>query len=189
VRGKGSAEPRSRAENQNQFLPSFWHVWSWGRGLLIPDCYSKWKLASEKDSKCNSWKGTIINLPEDKIEEFFVRGQGDDHCFLVLWGSDYGGHDVATEDSQLRRLHQDADRTQEALQTSPVSQEPNRILASAWQCKAAHSLKIRNTITKFGWTVLPQPHYSPDLAPSDFHLFGARRMQSAVWSFSCLYCT
>ena len=36
-----------------------------------------------------------------------------------------------------------------------------------------NNLTTRNTITKFGWTVLPQPHYSPDLGPSDFHLFGA----------------
>jgi hypothetical protein len=28
-------------------------------------------------------------------------------------------------------------------------------------------------ITKLGWTVLPHPRYSPVLAPSDFHLFGA----------------
>jgi histone-lysine N-methyltransferase SETMAR len=28
-------------------------------------------------------------------------------------------------------------------------------------------------MTKFGWTVIPHPPYSPDLAPSDFHLFGA----------------
>ena len=27
-------------------------------------------------------------------------------------------------------------------------------------------------LTKFGWTVLPHPPYRPDLAPSDFHLFG-----------------
>jgi histone-lysine N-methyltransferase SETMAR len=35
------------------------------------------------------------------------------------------------------------------------------------------NLKTREAITKFGWTVLPHPPYSPDLAPSDFHLFGA----------------
>ena len=26
---------------------------------------------------------------------------------------------------------------------------------------------------KLGWTVLPHLPYSPDLAPSDFHFFGA----------------
>lgn len=34
------------------------------------------------------------------------------------------------------------------------------------------SFKTRECLTKFGWTVLPHPPYSPDLAPSDFHLFG-----------------
>jgi len=32
----------------------------------------------------------------------------------------------------------------------------------------------RNTkalLDKFGWDILPQPPYSPDLAPSDYHLF------------------
>jgi histone-lysine N-methyltransferase SETMAR len=31
----------------------------------------------------------------------------------------------------------------------------------------------QEAITKLGWTVLPHPPYSPDLAPSDFHLFGS----------------
>lgn len=34
------------------------------------------------------------------------------------------------------------------------------------------SLRTREELTKLQWTVLPQPPYSPDLAPSDFHLFG-----------------
>jgi hypothetical protein len=28
------------------------------------------------------------------------------------------------------------------------------------------------TLLKLKWDVLPQPPYSPDLAPSDYHLFG-----------------
>jgi len=34
------------------------------------------------------------------------------------------------------------------------------------------SLKPVEHIANLGWTVLPHPPYSPDLAPSDFHLFG-----------------
>jgi len=28
------------------------------------------------------------------------------------------------------------------------------------------------TLQQLGWEVLPHPPYNPDLAPSDFHLFG-----------------
>jgi len=34
------------------------------------------------------------------------------------------------------------------------------------------SLKTMEHTANLGWTVLPHPPYSPDLAPSDFHLFG-----------------
>ncbi|KAF6028815.1 hypothetical protein EB796_012879 [Bugula neritina] len=34
------------------------------------------------------------------------------------------------------------------------------------------SLRTREEITRHGWTTLPHPPYSPELAPSDFHLFG-----------------
>jgi transposase len=33
------------------------------------------------------------------------------------------------------------------------------------------SLHTRKAITELQWTVLPHPPYSPDLAPSDYHLF------------------
>jgi histone-lysine N-methyltransferase SETMAR len=33
------------------------------------------------------------------------------------------------------------------------------------------SLHTREAITKIQWTALPHPPYSPDLAPSDYHLF------------------
>jgi hypothetical protein len=34
------------------------------------------------------------------------------------------------------------------------------------------SLRTREAITKLQWTVLSHPPYSPDLAPSNYHLFG-----------------
>jgi histone-lysine N-methyltransferase SETMAR len=33
------------------------------------------------------------------------------------------------------------------------------------------TLHTREAITKLQWTVLPLPPYSPDLAPSDYHIF------------------
>lgn len=33
------------------------------------------------------------------------------------------------------------------------------------------ALMIHQKITEIGWEILSQPSYSPDLAPSDYHLF------------------
>lgn len=37
---------------------------------------------------------------------------------------------------------------------------------------------VKETLEALGWEVLPHPLYSPDIAPSDYHLF--RTMQSAL---------
>ena len=34
---------------------------------------------------------------------------------------------------------------------------------------------MRQKLEEFGWEVLPHPPYSPDLAPSDYHLFRSLR--------------
>jgi histone-lysine N-methyltransferase SETMAR len=34
------------------------------------------------------------------------------------------------------------------------------------------SLNTVEHIVNIGWSVIPHPPFSPDLAPSDFHLFG-----------------
>ena len=40
------------------------------------------------------------------------------------------------------------------------------------------AILVKNYLEKSGWEVLPHPPYSPDLAPSDYHLF--RLMQNAL---------
>jgi hypothetical protein len=55
------------------------------------------------------------------------------------------------------------------FQVNSASQESVRIL-TVWQCKAAHKCE-NSAIARFGWTVLPHPTNSPNLAPLDFHQF------------------
>ena len=40
------------------------------------------------------------------------------------------------------------------------------------------AIPVKNYLENSGWEVLPHPPYSPDLAPSDYHLF--QSMQSAL---------
>ena len=49
---------------------------------------------------------------------------------------------------------------------------PAEILLQHDNARPHTSLRTREHIAKLGWTSLPHPPYSPDLAPSDFHLFG-----------------
>jgi [histone H3]-lysine36 N-dimethyltransferase SETMAR len=49
--------------------------------------------------------------------------------------------------------------------------ESNRIILQHDNARP-HTAKVtRNKIRELGWEILPHPSYSPDLAPSDYHLF------------------
>ena len=50
--------------------------------------------------------------------------------------------------------------------------EMSKVLLQHDNARHHTSLKIREVISSFGWTTISHPPYSPDLAPSDFHLFG-----------------
>jgi len=130
-----------------------------------------WVHHFELETKGQFMEWHHLQFPQKKKFKESVRRQGNDHCFLGLWRSNSCGCNAEKGDNQLWHLYQDTHRTQEAFQMSLASQESKRNLASAWQCQITTSLKTMEAITKFGWTVLPHPSYSPDLAAPNFHLF------------------
>ena len=66
-------------------------------------------------------------------------------------------------------------KTLQKLKESYRRVRPNRIpggmLIQHDNARPHTSLRTEEAITKFGWTVLPNPPHHPDLEPSDFHLF------------------
>ena len=48
----------------------------------------------------------------------------------------------------------------------------NKILLQHDNAQLHMSIRTREAITSFGWTMMPHPPYSADLAHSDYHLFG-----------------
>ena len=51
----------------------------------------------------------------------------------------------------------------------------NKVLLQHDNAQPHTSIRTRKAITSFGWTIMPHLPYSPDLAPSDYHLFGAMK--------------
>ena len=52
------------------------------------------------------------------------------------------------------------------------SLEMSKVLLQHDNARPHTSLKTSEVISSFGWTTISHPPYLPDLAPSDFHLFG-----------------
>ena len=65
----------------------------------------------------------------------------------------------------LKKLKARIRRVRSALKMS-------KILLQHDNARPYTSLKTLEVINSFGWTTISHPPYSPDLAPSDFHLFG-----------------
>jgi hypothetical protein len=86
--GFRGAPKSGRNPRGESFLPSCWHVWSWGRGLLIQVCYSKWNLAS------SFWKGVKMqsmerHYPQSSWKKQFKKSSSAGKVMInVLWESE-----------------------------------------------------------------------------------------------------
>ena len=53
--------------------------------------------------------------------------------------------------------------------------EMKKVFLQSDNARPHTSIKTSEAITSFGWTTVPHSPYSPDLAPSNYHLFGAMK--------------
>ncbi|UYV79223.1 hypothetical protein LAZ67_17001623, partial [Cordylochernes scorpioides] len=52
-----------------------------------------------------------------------------------------------------------------------LREKHNKLIPQHDNAPAHNATVVKNTIKDLGWELLPHPPYSPDLAPSDYHLF------------------
>ncbi|UYV83125.1 SETMAR, partial [Cordylochernes scorpioides] len=52
-----------------------------------------------------------------------------------------------------------------------LREKHNKLILQHDNAPAHNATVVKNTIKDLGWELLPHPPYSPDLAPSDYHLF------------------
>ncbi|UYV68588.1 hypothetical protein LAZ67_6000140 [Cordylochernes scorpioides] len=52
-----------------------------------------------------------------------------------------------------------------------LREKHNKLILQHDNAPARNATVVKNTIKDLGWELLPHPPYSPDLAPSDYHLF------------------
>lgn len=63
-------------------------------------------------------------------------------------------------------------RLKRAVRRKRPGLQDEQILLQHDNARPHAALRTQEAINKLGWTILPHPPYSPDLAPSDYHLFG-----------------
>ena len=64
------------------------------------------------------------------------------------------------------------ERLRQAILNKRPGLDANNITMHHDNARPHMSHATREEIARKGWNVMPQPPYSPNLAPSDFHLFG-----------------
>lgn len=67
--------------------------------------------------------------------------------------------------AQLSRL------SQKIMDTRPVIGNRKGVILQHDNARPHVAMTVRQKLVQLGWEVLPHPPYSPDIAPSDYHLF------------------
>ncbi|UYV74144.1 hypothetical protein LAZ67_11002237 [Cordylochernes scorpioides] len=137
------------------------------------NCFDNW----EKRWRCNpmrqrSW-GLLGQFPKRKPSPNRLGKK----AMLCVWWDQTGvvyfkllkpGETVNTS-----RYEQQMHSLIEALNEKrpELREKHNKLILQHDNAPAHNATVVKNTIKDLGWELLPHPPYSPDLAPSDYHLF------------------
>jgi histone-lysine N-methyltransferase SETMAR len=110
-----------------------------------------------------------------RIKKFKTTPSAGKVMFTVFW--DIDGVILVDVMARGETINSDAYiKTLQKLKQCYRRVRPNRnsgdMLIQRDNARPHTSLRTQEAIAKFGWNVLPHSPYSPDLALSDFHLFG-----------------
>ena len=82
------------------------------------------------------------------------------------------GRPVQFEDAELEALlNQDSCQTQEELKRPQYAKRHDKVIFLHDNARPHVAKVVKDTLEALQWDVLPHPPYSPDIAPSDYHLF------------------
>jgi len=132
--------------------------WCYGYDSETKQASSQWKTpTSPRPKKARQVRSNVKMM---LIVFFYVRG-------IVLWEFVPPGQTVNQEFhlEVLRRLRENVRRKRPELWRS------GDWLLHHDNAPAHTALSVTQYLASLGWTVIPHPPYSPDLAPCDFSLF------------------
>jgi len=108
------------------------------------------------------------HLPQDQIastEDDAVRLVGSGVIYYEL---------LKPDETVAHRYHQQLIKLHRALREKrPYRKRHDKLIFLHDNAPSHTSTMVQNYLETFNWEVLPYPVYSPDLAPSDYHLFSS----------------
>lgn len=144
----------------------------------IITCDEKW-ITYENSKRKKSWVKpgqSVKSLPKRDLHGYkvmlsiFWDQRGIIYFELLDKGKKVDGH---LYQQQLIRLKQVLHEKR-----PDYSNRHETVLLQYDNARPHTSILVKKTLEEFGWEVLPHPPYSPDIAPSDYHLF--RSMQHGL---------
>ncbi|GBP54769.1 Mariner Mos1 transposase [Eumeta japonica] len=121
--------------------------------------------------------------------EWFQKFKNGD---FDIEGKDRSGRPKIYEDAELEKiLEEDSSQTQKEHALTLEVTQYDKIILLHDNARLHVAVPVKNYLKELDWEVLPHPPYSPDIAPSNYHLFRsmARALSAVVhimWKYQKL---